>query len=148
MYATARRPEAVGEVPVGVHVLPLEVTDPASIEAAIKTVVQREGSIDVLINNAGIGCVGPLAEISLAQARQVRVQLQSRTHVTMAPLLRVNGTLPSDPLLVQTYEVNVLGTLAMIQSVVPHMAAQGRGKIINVSLSGPCDLDVPVKYTT
>lgn len=32
----------------------------------------------------------------------------------------------------QTYEVNVLGALSMIQAIVPHMASQGRGKIINV----------------
>lgn len=72
VFATARRPEAVGQVPAGVHVLPLEVTDPGSITTAVETVIKREGRIDILINNAGVGCIGPLAEISLSQARQVK----------------------------------------------------------------------------
>ena len=75
VYATARRPEAVGAVPPGVHVLPLEVTDPVSIAAAVATVVEREGGIDVLVNNAGMGCIGPLAEVSMAAARQVSARV-------------------------------------------------------------------------
>ena len=71
VYATARRIEAVGDVPPGVKILPLEVTDQKSIAAAIDEVVAKEGRIDVLVNNAGIGCVGPVAEISLLAARQV-----------------------------------------------------------------------------
>lgn len=74
VYATARRPEAVGTVPPGVQVLRLEVTDTASVAAAVATVVEREGGIDVLINNAGIGCIGPLAEVSMAAARQVNAE--------------------------------------------------------------------------
>ena len=37
------------------------------------------------------------------------------------------------PCLMQMVDTNILGPLAVTQAVVPHMAAQASGKIINVS---------------
>ncbi|MEX0291208.1 MAG: SDR family oxidoreductase [Flavobacteriaceae bacterium] len=42
--------------------LQLDVRDPESLSAAVKKVLDREGRIDVLINNAGIGITGPIEE--------------------------------------------------------------------------------------
>ena len=52
-----RRPEAGADLSriEGVAVLRLDVTDKASIEAAVKETLDRFGSIDVLVNNAGYG---------------------------------------------------------------------------------------------
>ncbi|GAB3569191.1 SDR family NAD(P)-dependent oxidoreductase [Amycolatopsis endophytica] len=57
----------------GARVFPvaLDVTDTAAIAPAVKSVVERFGGIDVLVNNAGRGLLGALEEISDAEARSL-----------------------------------------------------------------------------
>jgi NAD(P)-dependent dehydrogenase (short-subunit alcohol dehydrogenase family) len=67
--------------------------------------------IDVLINNAGAGQTGPMADVPLDRVRHL-------------------------------FEVNVFGTLAVTQKVLPRMVAKGAGRVIIVSsiagvMSGP-----------
>lgn len=67
VYATMRnlakadplREAASGEN-LPLELLALDVTDAASIKSAVAEVVQREGRVDVLINNAGVGGATPL----------------------------------------------------------------------------------------
>ena len=59
MYATARRLEAMATlVHPNVERLRLDVTDDTSVKAAIQTVIEKEGRIDMLVNNAGMTCNG------------------------------------------------------------------------------------------
>lgn len=53
----------------GVRALPVvcDVTKVASVDAAIKTVIAEFGSIDLLINNAGVGHYGRFLELNEAQ---------------------------------------------------------------------------------
>ena len=58
--------------------------------------------LDVLINNAGAGQTGPMADVPIARVRRL-------------------------------FDVNVFGTLAVTQAVLPKMVARGSGRIIIMS---------------
>jgi NAD(P)-dependent dehydrogenase (short-subunit alcohol dehydrogenase family) len=62
--ATARRPEKI-PLPSGRDLLKLrlDVTEPASIEAAVAEADGLLGGLDAVVNNAGMACFGPAEEI-------------------------------------------------------------------------------------
>lgn len=52
---------AIGQSAYPIH---LDVTDQSSIEAAVRTVEQKTGGLDILINNAALFDMAPITEIS------------------------------------------------------------------------------------
>jgi NAD(P)-dependent dehydrogenase (short-subunit alcohol dehydrogenase family) len=70
VVATARRTESITDLD-GALVLPLDVTRPEDIEAAVQAARERYGSIDVLVNNAGTGSVGAVEEFSMDHLREL-----------------------------------------------------------------------------
>lgn len=89
-------------------VVALDVTDQASVRAAIAETMGMFGRVDILVNNAGVmldRSGTPNFVASTIEAEVVRA----------------------------TFEVNVLGPWAMSQAVLPIMRDQGYGRIVNVS---------------
>jgi short-subunit dehydrogenase len=61
VYGTSRK-QAESALPY--EMLKLDVTDPASVQIAVNSVISKEGRIDVLLNNAGLGLGGAIENFS------------------------------------------------------------------------------------
>ena len=70
VIATARKAESLATLPVALR-LSLDVTDQASVDAAVKTALDHFGKIDVLVNNAGYAVRSAVEEIDEDQARKM-----------------------------------------------------------------------------
>jgi short-subunit dehydrogenase len=100
VYGTSRREPQPAQRAFAM--LALDVTSDASVEMAVRELIQREGRIDLLVNNAGFG-VAPAGaeESSIDQARSI-------------------------------FDTNFFGIVRLTRAVVPHMRYQGGGRIINI----------------
>jgi NAD(P)-dependent dehydrogenase (short-subunit alcohol dehydrogenase family) len=86
-----------------------DVADEASVERLVREAVERCGSIDVLVNNAGLYAsleMRPFEQIPLDEWRRVM-------------------------------DVNVASMFLMCRAVVPVMRGQGGGRIVNISSGTP-----------
>lgn len=102
------------ELPGGAVGIGMDVRDPASVEAGVDQIRGMLGSVDALINNAGIGM------------RTVNPQFLTRPQ----PFYQVP---PAD--FAGLFATNVLGYFHVARAVVPEMVQAGRGKVINVSIN-------------
>lgn len=110
VYATARHPKDAGDLhalslqyPDTLALIPLDVTDQASVEAACEAVKLETDTLDVLINNAAILYEGD------------RPGTLTREHFR------------------STFEANVIGPAMIIQTFLPLLRGEGGAKVINVS---------------
>ena len=71
VYATARRPETLADLEAaGCRTLALDVTDEASMRAAVEQVEREHGAVGVLVNNAGYSQSGTIEEVDLDAVRR------------------------------------------------------------------------------
>lgn len=90
VVATARNVETIADLPAALK-LPLDVTQPASIQKAVAGTLEQFGRIDVLVNNAGYSVFGAAEEVSDAQLQgmfDVNVFGLMRLTRAVAPILR------------------------------------------------------------
>jgi len=100
VYGTSRK--EVQPAQRSYKMISLDVNSEASIEAAIKEVVNIEGRIDLVVNNAGFGVTpGGAEESSMEQTKMI-------------------------------FDTNFFGIVRMTRAVVPYMRKQGKGRIINI----------------
>lgn len=69
VYGTSRKECTNSSIPWSM--LKMDVRDPASIQAAVSTVLEKEERIDILVNNAGIGAYAPLEEVPIEDLEEV-----------------------------------------------------------------------------
>ena len=97
VYATMRAPDRSGDElrvaargeELDVTLLALDVDDDHSVARAIGAAMERSGHIDVLVNNAGIGKLTSVEEVSMEDAKAV-----FETNV-LGPLRTMQAVLPS-----------------------------------------------------
>jgi NAD(P)-dependent dehydrogenase (short-subunit alcohol dehydrogenase family) len=92
--ATMRTPEKsdLASKSDRIRVVRLDVTDQASVDAAVQEVIGAFGAIDVVVNNAGYGLLGPFEAQTDAQIRrQFETNLFGVLNVTRAVLPHMRG---------------------------------------------------------
>jgi NAD(P)-dependent dehydrogenase (short-subunit alcohol dehydrogenase family) len=73
------------------EVLELDVTDDKSVKEAIEKIANEQGTVNVLVNNAGYALVGPLEELSIQEIKeQFETNVFGAIRVTQAvlPIMR------------------------------------------------------------
>lgn len=100
VYGTSRKGEQATQRTY--KMIALDVNSEESIETALKQVMQIEGRIDLVVNNAGFGIApGGAEESTIEQTKKL-------------------------------FETNFFGIVRMTRAVVPYMREQGEGRIINI----------------
>lgn len=88
VYGAARRVELVERLrDRGVVPIKMDVTDEVSMIDGVNNIIDVEGRIDVLVNNAGYGYLGAIENVSIAEAkRQLEVNLFGLARLTQLVL--------------------------------------------------------------
>jgi NAD(P)-dependent dehydrogenase (short-subunit alcohol dehydrogenase family) len=96
VYGAARRVPAMDDLrDAGGHALPMDAREPADLERVVRTVVEEQGRLDVLINNAGTVLHGAAEDVPLSRARdlfEVNLFAPARLTQLALPHMRARGS--------------------------------------------------------
>lgn len=92
VYCAARRVENMADLErAGGHILELDISNEDDITRSVNTIIQEQGHIDVVWNNAGYGLYGSVEETSLEDAKyqfEVNVFGLARLTQVITPYMR------------------------------------------------------------
>jgi NAD(P)-dependent dehydrogenase (short-subunit alcohol dehydrogenase family) len=95
VHAGARRVAKMASLSeAGAVVHALDITDETSVNGLVAAILEKEGRLDVLVNNAGFGVYGAIEEVSIGEARgQFEVNLFGIARLTqlVLPTMRAQG---------------------------------------------------------
>ena len=100
------------------HALQLDVTNQASITAAVERIQSEVGRLDVLVNNAGISHPGQPGDPFLTN--------MDWNNLTTTPLDAVR----------EVWETNVFGVIAVTQAMLPLLCKAPAARIVNIGSGG------------
>ncbi|KAG2079307.1 NAD(P)-binding protein [Suillus decipiens] len=70
VYATSRRLETMDGFKHPVEKRAMDVTSDDDVKLVVQSILEEQGKIDIVVNNAGAIAIGPLLDVSLDQARK------------------------------------------------------------------------------
>src|SRR5262249_2850675 len=97
VYGTSRRASFTLEASAGRRfaMIPLDVASDDSVRAAVAFVHEREGRLDVVVNNAGVGLAGAVEDTSVEEAQalfETNFFGMHRVCRAVGPILRAQGS--------------------------------------------------------
>jgi NAD(P)-dependent dehydrogenase (short-subunit alcohol dehydrogenase family) len=119
VYATARDPDDVADLAAdGAQTAELDVTHARKVERVVDRILDEQGRIDCLVNNAGYGQFGPVEDVPtdvLADQYDVNVYGPHRLTRAVLPQMREQGE----------------GTIVNVSSIAARFAAPGMGAYVS-----------------
>lgn len=135
VYGASRR--AVGGPDGGFQAIAMDVDDDASVAAGVGAIVAREGRLDVLVSNAGIGIAGSLEDTTTQEAKaQFETNFFGNHRVCRAALPHLRAQ--------ESSHIVVIGSLAGLFGI----PFQGMYSASKFALEGYCEsLRIELRHT-
>lgn len=120
VYATSRNVGTIGEFQHDtVEKLALDVTSDEDVQRAVEHVVEVEGKIDIVVNNAGLFYAGEITRASASLGHAVDDGTGALIDQSIDKVKNI-------------FDTNTFGVLRLAKVAIPHMAKRRSGLIVNI----------------